>query len=144
MGNKKENRKAAEQLNAYIDRPDQGREELPPADAAVVGALQRAAASTKPRPGFVNQLAQELSARENTMPEQPEGRTLIFRLLAGGATLVAAVALLVVIAGLFARRPDEPALEDMDITPPNQVEFVGNADGFLVVLHHYQSIAHIP
>ncbi len=129
MSNKKENRKAAEQLNAYIDRPELGREELPPADAALVDALQRAAAGTRPRPGFVNELAQELSAREDAMPEQPEGRPLILRLLAGGATLVAAVVLIVVIAGLFARRPNEPALEDVDITPPNQIDFIGTAQG---------------
>ncbi|NLF65409.1 MAG: hypothetical protein GX579_12505, partial [Chloroflexi bacterium] len=101
----------------------------PPADAALVDALQRAAASTKPRPGFVNELAQELSARENAMPERSTGGALIFRLLAGAATLVAAVVLLVVITGLFSRPPDEPALEDVDITPPNQIEFVGNAEG---------------
>lgn len=129
MRNKKAQQRAAEQLNIYIDRPDQGRAELPPGDVEVVDALQRVAASTRPRPGFANELAQELSARERSMPEQSDGRPIILRLLARGATLVAAVVLLVAIAALFARPPDEPALEDVNITPPSQVAFVGNGEG---------------
>lgn len=129
MRNKNAQRQAAEQLNTSIDRPDQGREDLPPADAALVDALQRAAARTKPRPGFVNELAQELSAREKSMTQQANGRPLIVRLLAGGVTVAGMALLIVAIAALFARGPDEPALEDVDITPPDQVEFVGSAQG---------------
>jgi hypothetical protein len=131
MRNRKTEQQAVEQLDRYIDQPDAADDAVSHETRRVVDALQRAATNTRPHPGFVNELAQELSAREKSMPEpsQSHSRPLVLRLLAGGATLVAAVALLVVIAGLFARRADEPALEDVEITPPNQVDFISNAEG---------------
>jgi hypothetical protein len=129
---KKDEQDAAEQLDTYLNRPDSAPGTVPPETAAVIGALREAAVHVKPRPGFVNELAQELRARENiiTQPEKP--RSLLVRALAGGLTLVGAVALIVVIAGLFARPANEPALADIDDTPPSQPALIANAErGFL-------------
>jgi hypothetical protein len=132
MVNREDERDIAERMDAYIDEPQRDPNVVSREVARVVDTLQQAAADVTPRPGFLNELAQELRAREKTIMQQDKPRPLLFRVLAGGLTAVAAIALVVVVAGLFARRADEPALADLDMTPPSQPALIANAEtGFL-------------
>jgi hypothetical protein len=132
MVTRKDEKGAAEQLDTYLNRPERATGTVPPETAAVIEALQEAASHVTPRPGFVNELAQKLRARETVMSQPEKQRSLLIQALAGGLTLVAAIALIVVIAGLFARPADEPALADIDNTPPSQPALIANAEqGFL-------------
>ncbi len=132
MANRKDERDVAERLDAYLDQSERDPELITREEARVVETLQHAVAEVTPRPGFLNELAQELRAREKAIMQQDNPQPLLFRVLAGGLTLVAAVAFVVIVAGLFARRPDEPALADLDNTPPAQPALIANAEqGFL-------------
>lgn len=111
----KDEKRTADELEKYIDRPETYDGDLEPGLERVVDSLHHAASQPRPRPGFVNELAQRLQEKERTMSEKSRSRKLwsaFRRVAAGGVALAALLALVVVAAGLFSRFEPEPAALD--------------------------------
>lgn len=74
----------------------------------------------QPRPGFVNELAQQLQGSASAAPQKREARGLwrqASRRLAGAVTVAAVVAFVLFVVGLFSQPPAGPASDDGEDAP---------------------------
>lgn len=121
MRNRDEKRRA-EQVDRYIDQDAADTNALDAKTEQVIDTLHRAAAETRPRPGFINELANQLREQETTMSEKPT-RTFwgtASRLLLGGAAVAAVAVFALYLSGVFGTPALEPAVSENE-TPPGPV-----------------------
>ena len=121
MRNRDEKRRA-EQVDRYIEQDATDTNALDAKTEQVIDTLHRAAAETRPRPGFINELANQLREQETTMSEKPT-RTfwgIASRLLLGGAAVAAVAVFALYLSGVFGTPALEPAVSENE-TPPGPV-----------------------
>lgn len=127
-------KRKADALDAYLNHPDRSDDRLTSADKRIVDNLRQAATSEHPRPGFVNELAQQLREKDRSMNEKKTLGVLarLPRLALGGLAFIA-----LIFAGLYAvtlfRAPSpEPAVEDqetresVEVFEPDDGPFAGH------------------
>lgn len=107
----------ADQLESFLDHREQYDGPLDPADERIVDSLQQAAMSEHPRPGFVNELAQELRRKDFEMNEKKKhpsvgGLSRLLRLAFGGVAFAALMLVAIYASGLFRAPTPEPAVND--------------------------------
>lgn len=117
----------ADRLDSYLDHPEQYDGALDPAEERVADILRRAATTEHPRPGFVNELAQQLRRKDldmNEFKKHPGAGRLsrLARLAFGGLTVAALLFVAVYASGLLRAPTPEPAVEDRS-TPETAEEF---------------------
>ncbi len=131
---KQDERQLADWLDGYVDGTASPEQELPPHLAEISEQLHQASQQPRPRPGFVNELAQQLQRRQETMIQKENERTS-WRRLAGLLVKAAGAVALVVVAvyalTIFYRPEPEPAasLEDVDATPSAEPEMITEGKG---------------
>lgn len=131
MSNEK---RIADQLDTYLQQPEANRELLDPATRQVTETLLQSAASEQPRPGFINELSQQLRDKDREMNEQPSisGLSRFLRLALGAVALVALFAVAFYATGLFRPLVLEPAVDDsvtreaIEVREPTAGPFAGH------------------
>ncbi|MFW6070113.1 MAG: hypothetical protein ACOC9X_03620 [bacterium] len=113
-------RRTTEQLHDYLEQPERDHGSLDPALKEVADALQHAASASEPRPGFINELAQQLQQKEQTMSDRNTQPTRPrFRRLLAGALALAGLLLIVVVGSNLMMQPEvEPAALDLETREP--------------------------
>lgn len=117
-------KRLANELEKYLDDPERYAGALDQAAKQTANNLRKLANSEHPRPGFVNELAQQLREKDREMSENP--RTPLFqrllRLAFSGVALAAFLFIIVYATGLFRPPELEPAVQDMET--PETVEII--------------------
>lgn len=136
-------RRLANELEKYLDDPERYEGALDPAAKQTANNLRKLANSEHPRPGFVNELAQQLQKKDREMSENP--RTPLYqrllRLAFSGVALAALLLVAFYAAGLFRPPELEPAVQDMQT--PETVEIVEPKEGPFAG-HRLQFAAELP
>lgn len=124
---KKDEKKRAEQVDRYIDQDATDANAPDAKTRQVIETLQQAAAETRPRPGFINELANQLREQETIMSEKPTRTfwSIASRLLLGGVTVVAVAVFALYLAGVFGTPSTEPAAADDEAEPRPVLEAAG-------------------
>ena len=128
----KDEKRTADELEKYIDRPDAYDGDLDPGLGRVVDSLHQVASQSQPRPGFANELAQRLREKEQTVSEKrfgPQWWRALRRVAAGGAALAALLFLFLFASGLFNGAEPEPAALDQEAETAMPFEIVTATEG---------------
>ncbi|MDT8307044.1 MAG: hypothetical protein RRC07_14025 [Anaerolineae bacterium] len=100
----------AEEIEKHADGQDA---ELPAGLARISGSLQQAMQETQPRPGFINELAEQIEIQQRVAPRAGASVLWLWRLLVGAAAVLVVIAFAFFVSGLFS----EPLVET---TPAGQ------------------------
>ncbi len=92
--------------------------ELPAGLARLSGALRQAMGETQPRPGFVNELAEQIQIQQRAAPPAGAVALWLWRLLAGAAGTLALIAFALFVSGLFSRPAAEQSLSAPETALP--------------------------
>lgn len=117
----KNDKKVADRIERYLNERPPGASDIDPVTKKIVDNLSQTAAREQPRPGYVNELANQLRERNRIMNEQSNQRKLpqLLRFGLGLVGLVALFAVALYAAGLFSMATPEPAI---DTAQPSQQE----------------------
>jgi hypothetical protein len=122
-------RQQANKLETYLERPEHYDGSLGPATEQIVDSLHHAAQHTQPRPGFLNELAQQLEEERMMQHHSPSRMSRGLRLLLGGVGLLAALAVIFYAVALFSEPDIEPSMSEMEspalIRRPENGPFAG-------------------